>query len=114
MIQHKWRLAMSNLAPNDEADVQTEPTDPTQPQPAVHGQVHVSAANQNPALSKQMRAHLAEHEQHLKTTADYHRPTVPATDAGASQSSGGARADYQTTSEGSVGDADSGSESFGS
>lgn len=102
---------MANLSDQDSA---TEPTDPTQPQPAVHGQVHVSAANQNPALSKQMRSHLAEHEKHLATTAAYNRPTVPATDAGASQSSGGARADYQTTSEGSVGDADSGSESFGS
>ena len=106
---------MGNLAPEDDAAGQTEPIDAELPQPAVHGQVHVSAAHNDPqALQKQMRTHLAEHERHLAATAAYHRPTVNAagdtaqSSQGSFQQGGASGADYQTTSEGTLGDADSG------
>ena len=105
---------MSNLGPDDSGA--TEPIDPEQPQPVTHGQIHVSDAHGDPSsLAAQMRAHLAEHEVHLATTAGYHRPSVNAGgDTGQSSQGGFAQggasgADYQTTNVGSeCGDADSG------
>ena len=100
---------MGNLAPEDDAAGQTEPTDAEEPQPAVHGQVHVSAANGNPtALAKQLRAHLAQHVEHLNTTKDYGGHGAFG-GGGSFQQGGASGANYQTnSSEGSVGDADSG------
>jgi hypothetical protein len=104
---------MANLSSDQDAG-QTEPIDPELPQPAVHGQVHVSAAHSNPtALAKQLRAHLAQHVEHLNTTKDYGGHGAFG-GGGGFQQGGASGANYQTnSSEGSVGDADS-SESFGS
>lgn len=109
---------MANLSSDQDAGA-TEPIDYEQPQPAVRGQIHVSDAHGDPSsLAAQMRAHLAEHEVHLATTAGYHRPSGNAGgDTG--QSSGGGftgsgmqggasgSADYPTTNQGTTGDADS-------
>jgi|ERR1019366_2066010 hypothetical protein len=98
---------MSNLAPDDDAAAETEPIDPTLPQPATHGQIHVSDAHNDPAsLAKQMRAHLAEHLQHLNTTADYGGHGAFGGGGGFAQGGASGSADYQTTGS-TTGDADS-------
>jgi hypothetical protein len=104
---------MANLSSDQDAGA-TEPIDYEQPQPATHGQIHVSDAHGDPSsLAAQMRAHLAEHEIHLATTAGYHRPAVNATgDSGESsqgsfQQGASSSGDYSTTNQGTTGDADS-------
>jgi glutamate synthase domain-containing protein 3 len=101
---------MSNLGPNDPGA--TEPINPEQPQPARHGQIHVHPNHPNrDVLIHQMAQHLAQHVEHLKATADYHRPDAGGAagqSSGAFQQGGASGADYQTTSTGTVGDADSG------
>ncbi|MFZ0418413.1 MAG: hypothetical protein WAM04_09915 [Candidatus Sulfotelmatobacter sp.] len=86
---------------------------PDQPQPATHGQVHVSDGHSNPkALAAQMQDHFAQHVQHLNTTASYHKGVgVTGQDAGGSFTASPSGADYETTSTGNTGDADSGGRS---
>ena len=63
------------------------------------------------ALVGQMQAHLAQHVEHLNTTAAYHKGAgVTGQDSQGSFSPGGASgsADYETTRTGNTGDADSG------
>jgi hypothetical protein len=106
---------MANLSSDQDAGA-TEPIDPELPQPATHGQVHVSDGHSNPkALAAQMKQHLAEHVQHLSTTAAYNMTQkgaagVTGQSSGGSFAPGGASggADYQTTDVGGTGDADSG------
>ncbi len=82
------------------------------PQPATHGHVHVPSHHPNrDTVVSQMQAHLAQHVEHLKTTAAYHKGTgVTGQDSQGGFAPGGASAgaDYSTTSTGNTGDADSG------
>src|ERR1035437_10741212 len=81
---------MSNLAPDDDAAGETEPIAPTLPQPATHGQIHVSDAHGDPAsLTKQMRDHLAQHVEHLTVTESYHGGQIVYAPGGTGQSSQG-------------------------
>jgi hypothetical protein len=89
----------------------TQPIDPRLPQPVTHGQVSVHSSHPNhDALVGQMQRHLAEHVQHLSTTASYHKGVgVTGQDSKGAFSSGASGADYTTTNVGSdCGDADSG------
>jgi hypothetical protein len=110
---------MANLAPDDDSAGATEPIDPTMPDPPIHGQVHVSAAHNDPkTLHKQLRDHLADHVANINATKAYHGGQIPYAPGDTGQSSqggfrgsgmqGGASgsADYQTTGD-TTGDADS-------
>lgn len=64
---------MANLAPDDDAAGQTEPIDWEESPDPLQGRVHVSAANSDPNMEKQLIAHLREVGAHVDTTFRYHR-----------------------------------------
>lgn len=99
---------MANLSSDEDAGA-TEPIDPTMPDPPIHGQVHVSAAHNDPkTLQKQLRDHLAQHVEHLNTTKDYGGHGAFGGGGGFAQGGASGSADYQTTGD-TTGDADSSS-----
>jgi hypothetical protein len=98
-------------SPDNVDDQAPQPIDPRLPQPATHGQISVHSSHPNhDALVGQMQRHLAEHVQHLSTTASYHKGVgVTGQDSqGAFLLGGASGADYETSSADSVGDSDSG------
>ena len=102
---------MANLSSDQDAGA-TEPINPELPQPVTRGQVHASAAHSNPtALAKQLRAHLAQHVEHLNTTKDYGGHGAFGGGGGPAQGGASGSADYQTTGDTT---GDDSSESFGS
>jgi hypothetical protein len=97
---------MANLSNQDSGA--TEPVDARLPDPNPHGQVHVGASHPNrDTVVKQMTAHLKEHVASTNATADYGGHGTAASQ-GAFSPGGASGADYETSSQDTVGDADSG------